>query len=148
MEAILFIGLPASGKSTFYKQNFFNSHLRISNDLLKTKNREKKLLDFCVETQMKIVIDNTNVSREIRLQYIAFLKKNLYKITGYYFKTDLARSFQWNKMRSPNEIVPDVGILDRHKNLELPSLEEGYDDLYYVDFFENQLLIKSWDNEV
>ena len=51
-------------------------------------------------------------------------------------------------MRSPNEIVPDVGILDRHKNLELPSLEEGYDDLYYVDFFENQLLIKSWDNEV
>ncbi|MCB9352743.1 MAG: ATP-binding protein, partial [Lewinellaceae bacterium] len=32
MEGILFIGIQASGKSTFYKERFFNSHLRISLD--------------------------------------------------------------------------------------------------------------------
>ena len=148
MEGIILIGLPASGKSSFYKKNFFNTHIRISNDLLKTKNREKKLLDFCFETKMKIVLDNTNVTLALRQQYISRLKENQYRICGYYFKTDLERSFQWNKLRAENEIVPDVGILDKHRKLELPSISEGYDDLYYVDFIDNQLLIKNWNNEV
>ena len=36
MEAIIFVGLPGSGKSSFYKERFFDSHVRISLDLLKT----------------------------------------------------------------------------------------------------------------
>lgn len=28
MEAIIFVGLQASGKSTFYKNHYFNTHLR------------------------------------------------------------------------------------------------------------------------
>ncbi|MEL6944740.1 MAG: ATP-binding protein, partial [Bacteroidota bacterium] len=36
MQAILFIGIQASGKSTFYKERFFNTHVRISMDLLNT----------------------------------------------------------------------------------------------------------------
>ncbi len=148
MEAILLIGLPASGKSTFYKQNFFNTHLRISNDLLKTKNRESKLLAFCFATRMKIVLDNTHVSRATRQRSIAVLKENRYKIIGYYFKTDLARSFEWNQLRPASEVVPDVGILDKHKNLELPSIEEGFDDLFYVESLNQQFLIKNWGHEV
>ena len=37
MEMIIFVGLPGSGKSTYYKKYFFNTYLRISNDLLRTK---------------------------------------------------------------------------------------------------------------
>ncbi|NHZ34831.1 hypothetical protein [Massilia rubra] len=70
MEAIIFVGLQASGKSNFYKNNYFNTHLRISNDLLKTKYREKKLLDICLETSMPFVVDNTNPTREVRAKYI------------------------------------------------------------------------------
>ncbi len=40
MEMIIFTGIPASGKSSFYKELFFNSHLRISMDLLNTRNKE------------------------------------------------------------------------------------------------------------
>ncbi len=43
MEMIIFVGLPGSEKSAYYKNHFFNFHLRISNDLLKTKSRSKKL---------------------------------------------------------------------------------------------------------
>ena len=42
MEAIVFIGLQASGKSSFYKERFFSTHVRISLDLLRTRNRERQ----------------------------------------------------------------------------------------------------------
>jgi len=58
MEAIVFVGLQESGKSTYYKKYYFNSHLRIRNDLLKTKNREKNLMEFCKNTDMPFVIYN------------------------------------------------------------------------------------------
>jgi len=39
MEAIIFIGIQATGKSTFYKDNFFKTHIRINLDMLKTRKR-------------------------------------------------------------------------------------------------------------
>ncbi len=60
MEAVIFMGLQASGKSSFYKENFFNSHIRLSMDLLNTRNRERKFLELSIETQAKVVVDNTN----------------------------------------------------------------------------------------
>ncbi|MBN1315005.1 MAG: hypothetical protein JXA42_06040 [Anaerolineales bacterium] len=38
MQAVIFIGIQATGKSTFFKERFFNTHVRISLDLLKTRN--------------------------------------------------------------------------------------------------------------
>ena len=52
MEAILFIGLPASGKSSFYKERFFGTHVRISRDLLKISKKQKKTAK---KTKVKVV---------------------------------------------------------------------------------------------
>lgn len=71
MEAIIFIGLQASGKSTFYKERFFSTHVRISMDLLRTRHRERRFLAACLETQQRFVIDNTNPTRVKRAGYIA-----------------------------------------------------------------------------
>jgi len=90
----MFVGIQASGKSTFYKEHFFNSHARISNDLLKTKNREKQMFALCFDIGMPLVIDNTIVSREVRARYIAMLKEHGYRIRCYYFKSDLERSLE------------------------------------------------------
>ena len=100
MEAIILIGIQASGKSTFYKENFLNSHIRISNDLLKTKNREKLLLEYCYKTQMSFVIDNTNVTRKKRKEYIEIVKAFNIPIIGYYFRADIKKSLEWNENRS------------------------------------------------
>jgi predicted kinase len=70
MEAIIFVGLPGSGKSSFYKERFFNSHVRISLDLLKTRHRETRILDVCLETDQRFVIDNTNPTRAERSRFI------------------------------------------------------------------------------
>ncbi|WPQ66349.1 hypothetical protein SIO70_15935 [Chitinophaga sancti] len=66
MEAIIFCGIQASGKSTFYSEHFFNSHARISLDLLNTRNREDIFLHACFSTHMPFVVDNTNPTRAER----------------------------------------------------------------------------------
>ena len=148
MEMILFIGIQASGKSTFYKEKFFNTHLRISKDLLKTKNREKQLLEYCLKTQTSLVIDNTNVTKEIRKKYIDIFSNMKIPIIGYYFKTNLQRSLEWNKNRTGKENIPEIGILGTYNKLEIPTLDEGFSKLYYVDVLEKNYVIKDWNNEI
>jgi len=70
MEAIIFTGLQGSGKSSFFKERFFSTHVRISLDLLKTRHREQRLLTTCLDIFQPFVIDNTNPTRDERLPYI------------------------------------------------------------------------------
>jgi hypothetical protein len=60
MEAVLLIGVQGCGKSTFYKERFFDTHVRISRDMLKTKGRERLLLGACLAAKQPFVLDNTN----------------------------------------------------------------------------------------
>ena len=77
MQAIIFIGIQATGKSTFYKTNFFNSHIRLSMDLLNTRNKENRFLETCFHTQARFVVDNTNpTSEERKKSNIKTLEKN------------------------------------------------------------------------
>lgn len=80
MEGIIFIGIQASGKSTFYKQHFFNSHVRISLDLLNTRNKENQLLDKCLELHQRVVIDNTNPAKSDRKKYIDKFKQSKFNL--------------------------------------------------------------------
>lgn len=148
MEAILFVGIQASGKSTLYKENYFNTHVRISNDLLKTKHREKMLLRCCFETGMPLVIDNTNVTKAARAKYIELLRQHKYAIKCYYFRADVSRSLAWNSTRKGKELIPAVGILGTYKRLEIPERLEGFDEMYYVDFENGTHIVKAWEDEV
>jgi predicted kinase len=70
VEAVVFIGVQASGKSSFYRERFFDTHLRINLDMLKTRHRERMLLRACIEAGQSFVVDNTNPSVEERARYI------------------------------------------------------------------------------
>lgn len=39
MEAVIFVGVQASGKTMFYYERFFDTHIRLSLDMLKTRAR-------------------------------------------------------------------------------------------------------------
>ena len=60
MEAVIFIGLQAAGKSTFYRQRFIDSYIRLNLDMLRTRHREQLLFRACLEAKQPVVIDNTN----------------------------------------------------------------------------------------
>lgn len=154
MEAIIFIGLQASGKSTFYRKNFLNSHSIISNDLLNEKNtnsrllEESKLIDDCLKKNINMLFDNTNYSIAKRKEYIDKIKPHNYKIIGYYFKMNVPRSIKWNQLREPAQIVPKAAIYTMSKKIELPSLSEGYNELYYIDYKYNKLIVEHWGNKI
>jgi predicted kinase len=146
MEAVIFIGLQASGKSSFYQQRFFNTHVRISMDLLRTRNREQRLLAVCLETQQRFVIDNTNPTREDRARYIKAATAANYSVTGYYFRSQAQECLVRNQNRQNR--VPDVAILATARKLERPALEEGFYTLSYVQFTADGFVVEEWNDEV
>jgi len=148
MEAILFCGIQATGKSTFFKERFFKTHVLISLDLLKTRNKENKFLEACFSTQQPFVIDNTNPTIEERRKYIELAIKHKYKVIGYYFQSKIEESIERNRQRQGKEHIPEIGIRGTYHKLELPSYKEGFDQLYYVEIQNNGFIIKEWENEI
>lgn len=147
MEAIIFTGIQASGKSTFYKENFFKTHVRISLDMLRTRNKESILLNACIEARQPFVVDNTNPTVEDRRKYIEKAKENNLKIIAYYFQTTSSEAVARNQGREGKEVVPLIAIYGTNKKLQVPSFEEGFDELYYVRIGEkNDFIIEKQNN--
>jgi predicted kinase len=148
MEAILFCGIQATGKSTFFKENFFKTHVHISLDLLRTRHRETKFLELCIQTQQAFVIDNTNPTKTERLKYIAAAKEAKFKVIGYFFQSKVSEALLRNEARKGKEKIPEIGIKGTFKRLELLEYSEGFDELYFVEIIDNQFIIKEWKNEI
>ena len=145
MEAIIFIGLQASGKSSFYQEKFIDTHIRINLDMLKTRYREKILFDACLKAKQPLVIDNTNPTRENRIIYIESAKKYNFKIVGYYFQSNIEDCKLRNQQRE--RVIPLVGLLSTYKKIELPNYQEGFDKLFYVKIDANNLfVVEKWQN--
>jgi predicted kinase len=149
MQLIVFCGIQATGKSTFYQQQFFHTHVRISKDLLRTRNRERRMLALCLETQMPCVIDNTNPTATERAVYIEPARAAGFRVIGYFFQSVAAEALVRNLLRPPARQVPEVGIRATRNRLERPQWSEGFDELYYVRVAANQqFIISPWQDEV
>lgn len=150
MNLVLFIGIQATGKSTFYRQHFFNTHLRLNLDMLKTRHREALLFSACLTAKQAVVIDNTNPTATDRARYILPAKEAGYQVQGYYFRSVPADALRRNRQRTGTAVVPDKGVLGTYKQLELPRYEEGFDNLYYVTLEENTgtFQMKEWNDAI
>lgn len=132
MEAVILMGIQASGKSTFYQQRFFATHVRISRDLLGTRGREGLLLRACLEGRQPFVVDNTNVRADERARYVVPARAAGYRVVGYFFRTEPRAAIARNKLRQGKAVIPVPGILGTYKKLEEPRRDEGFDELYAV----------------
>lgn len=149
MQLVLFCGIQATGKSTFYQQRFFHTHVRLSLDLLRTRYREQRLLQVCLETQMRCVIDNTNPTRAERATYLGPAKAAGFEVVGYFFQSIAAEALRRNQQRPAERQVPDKGIRATRNRLEIPSRAEGFDKLYFVRVLENQEFeLTDWQDEI
>lgn len=45
MMAVIFVGIQARGKTTFFKENFEGEYVHVNLDTLKTRNKERLLLE-------------------------------------------------------------------------------------------------------
>ena len=148
MEAVIFIGLQAAGKSTFYVRRFFRTHVRINLDMLKTKHRERLLLDACLAGKQPFVIDKMNPAAADRATYIQAAKAAGFQVVGYYFQSNRDACLARNAARPEAERVPDMAILGASGRLQLPSLAEGFDRLYYVRTTDDgEFVVEEWRND-
>jgi predicted kinase len=148
MQLIILIGIPGCGKSTFYKERFFNTHLRISLDLLHTRNKERQFLDLAFSLQQRMVIDNTNVLKDERMRYLHQGKANRYEVIGYYFESTLAECIQRNENRTGKDRINKAGVIAKYTLLQPPTFDEGFDMLYVVKTDDDQFMIKPLTNEI
>lgn len=137
MQLIIFIGVQASGKSTFYKHNFYNTHLRLNLDMLKTRHRENILFEAALASNTKIVIDNTNPTKADRVRYIQRAKDAGFEIVAYYFETDLKSTLERNSHRIGKANIPEVGVRATFNKLDVPSLDEGFNEIFKVKILGN-----------
>jgi predicted kinase len=149
MEAVIFIGVQGSGKSTFYREQFFDRYVRISLDLLRTRHRQQKFIETCLATQQRFVIDNTNPKIAERALFIAAARGAKFRITGYFFQTPLADALRRNAQRSGKQQIPARGVISTFKRLQEPTLQEGFDELYVVTIDgENRFLVSPWQRKL
>jgi predicted kinase len=145
----IFIGIQGAGKSSFYRERFFTTHLRLNLDMLKTRHREQILLEACLAAKQPFVVDNTNVRTEERSRYISLARPAGFRVIVYYFRSDVPAALARNSQRSGKAAVPTKALLGTYKRLQLPRLEEGFDRLYYVFLNEaNEFQVQEWRDEV
>jgi len=148
MNAVIFMGLQASGKSSFYRERFFRTHVRINLDMLKTRHREKRLLEVCIETSTAFVLDNTHPAVADRAEPIAKAKAAGFRVIGYFFESKIEDCKARNAGRHPDEQVPVLGILGARSRLELPKRAEGFDELWFVRMADGGFIVEEWRDEV
>src|SRR5687768_10063314 len=110
MDAVIFIGIQASGKTTFFNERFFKTHALLSLDVVRTRHRELELLNLHLKQKQPFVVDNTNPTVEDRARYIQPAKLAGYKIVGYYFETRIESALKRNELREGKKRIPPVGI--------------------------------------
>ena len=147
VEVVLLIGIPGSGKSTFYAQNFAETHTQISLDDLHTRKKEFDAFCSAMSAGKSCVIDNTNVSRAEREHFLTAARKFPCRIIGYYFRSVIDECRIRNEQRKGRKCVPEAALKERAAKLEMPSKTEGFDELYYVAIVNDRFEIQPWKEE-
>ena len=136
MECVILIGLPASGKSTFFRDRFAGTHDHVSKDLLRNtrqpQRRQDQLIAASLASGRSVVVDNTNPGAAVRAPIIALARMHGAEVTGYFFVTEAGDALRRNRAREGRERVPDVAIFTVRKRLEPPTMAEGFDRLFSV----------------
>jgi predicted kinase len=92
------------------------------------------------------VIDHTNATREERARYIAAARSAGFKVTGYFFESDVTAALVRNELRGPGERVPEREVRGTLKRLQPPSPAEGFDALHHVRLGDavGEFIVRPW----
>lgn len=142
-QMILFMGIQASGKTTFYKSvlaPFGYGHINL--DTLHTRNRERELLLEYIKGGGSFVVDNTNPEYTDRERYVPGAKANGYKVIGIFFQSVVRDCIARNEQReSP---VPIKAIPSTQKRMQFPKYGEGFDYIYFARITDTGFDITEW----
>ena len=140
LECVILVGLPAAGKSTFYRQRY-PSHQHISKDALPNVRNKQLRQDVALRRARaegrSVIVDNTNVSPAERASVIAIARAFDARVVGYYLEATPREAVARNEGRSGRARVPTVAIFTAAKRLVPPVAAEGFDELHTLRVLED-----------
>jgi predicted kinase len=134
MQCVIFTGLPGCGKSTYFKERFFDTHIRVNLDMIKKRKREQELIEGIINARMPFVVDNTNITIKRRERYFKLLENKHYNILSVYFDIPLEICFERNKLREEKKRVPEFVIKQFANKIEKPTLHESFNTLEVIKY--------------
>jgi predicted kinase len=152
MELVLFIGLQGSGKTSFYRRTFADTHAHVSRDNFRNNRnpsaRQRALIDEALGAGRSVVVDNTNPTVADRAPVIAQARAWGAEVIGYYFESRLEDCLERNAGRQGKARVPDVALYATVKKLERPALAEGLARLFHVRLDRaGGWVVSAWEEE-
>jgi predicted kinase len=115
-EAVIFVGLPGSGKTTHFTNHFAATHAHISRDVQQTAERETALIRECLRSGRSFAIDDTNATRAVRATFIREAKAAGFAVHCCFFDVPVRTAIGRNNHRKDKKPIPVPAIL-----CELPS---------------------------
>lgn len=135
-ELAILVGLPGSGKTTFYRARLAATHAHVSKDLMRNVRRrdarQMALVDAALAAGRSVAVDNTNPARADRAPLIAAARARGARVVAYVMLTPMRAAFQRNRGREGRERVPDVAVYAAARRLQPPTVDEGLDEVFHV----------------
>lgn len=145
------VGIPGSGKSTYLRLNekYFNpSHVIVSRDAIRFSmlkdgddyfsketavfNKFVKLISQGLVMYDEVYADATHLNKISRTKLLNALRPYLRDVELYaiVIKVPLDQAVIQNGQRSGRARVPDSALVNMHKNFTIPTLEEGFKEIW------------------
>lgn len=139
-ELVVFTGLQASGKTSFFRERLAGTHVHVSKDAWpnarKKEQRQRRLIEEHLRAGRSVVVDNTNPTPAEREPLIAIGRALGARITSYSFVVTVEESLRRNEGREGRGRIEEVGIFSVAKRLVPPSEAEGFDGMFEVRLTE------------
>lgn len=133
LEAVILSGVQGAGKSTFCREHYWDTHVRINYDMLRTRRRESLLLAACIEACQPFVIDATNPTAEDRARYLAPAGQAGFYCIGIEFAIATDRALARNRQRSGKARVPDKALWATLSRKMPLTYAEGFDEIWLAE---------------
>ena len=149
LELVIFVGLQASGKTSFYRAHFARTHELVSKDRMPNNRnptrRQLVLVEEALRAGRSVVVDNTNARTADRRSLVILGHALGARVVGYHFESRIEDCLERNRARAGKAGVPDVALYATRKRLEAPSYAEGFDALYFVRMDAGSWEVAEWD---
>ncbi len=136
LELIIFVGLQASGKSTYYHTHLAATHVHVSKDLMpnasRRDDRQMRLIGEALAAGRSVAVDNTNPTPAVRAPLMALGRRYGARVVACFFETTVKDAVTRNRAREGKARVPDVAIFVTAKKLVPPSFAEGFDEVRVI----------------
>jgi predicted kinase len=150
----MLVGVPGSGKSTWIRSQAFGSdvHVASTDDIIeriaasqgktytqvfqqavKPATREmNQAIAAAFSKEQDVVWDQTNVTAKARAKKLEQVPDS-YRKVALFFPTPEAKELQRRLASRPGKIIPPNVMLAMSSTLEMPTVDEGFDEVIVVN---------------